>query len=102
MLKFRRDLSDPATGTRFLVWESRRYDVHLQRIHEQLRYEQLGDDGSVVATRYRTMTLCYIWPREMEHLLARCGFEIEAVYGGFDRRSLKATSSEQIWVARRP
>jgi len=101
MLKFHRELSDPVTGTRFLVWESRRYDVHLQRIHEQFRYEQLDDEGFVIATRYRTMTLCYIWPREMEHLLARCGFEIEAVYGGFDRRPLDAKSSEQIWLARR-
>jgi ubiquinone/menaquinone biosynthesis C-methylase UbiE len=100
MLKFLHEFTDAKSGARVAVWESRRYDVHLQRIYQQYRYEQLDEDGFVVATRYRNFTLCYIGPREMEHLLARCGYEIEAVYGWFDRRPLDAHSGEQIWVAR--
>lgn len=102
MLKFLQEITDPETGIRAAVWESRRYDPHLQRIYQQYRYEQLDEDGLVVAARYRSMTLCYIWPREMEHLLIRCGFKVEAVYGWFDRSPLDAKSAEQIWVARRP
>jgi SAM-dependent methyltransferase len=101
MLKFLQEFTDAGSGTRVAVWESRRYDVHLQRIYQHYRYEQLDDEGFVLATRYRNFTLCYIWPREMEHLLARCGYEIEAVYGWFDRRPLDGQSGEQIWVARR-
>ena len=89
-------------GARIAVWESRRYDLHLQRIYQHYRYEQLDDEGFVVATRYRSFTLCYIWPREMEHLLVRCGFEIDDLHGWFDRRPFDANSTEQIWVARRP
>jgi hypothetical protein len=76
--------------------------VDCVQFYQQYRYEQLDDEGFVVATRYRSFTLCYIWPREMEHLLARCGFEVEALYGWFDRRPFDADSAEQIWVARRP
>jgi hypothetical protein len=75
--------------------------VNCAQFYQQYRHEQLDDERFVVATRYRCFTLCYIWPREMEHLLARCGFEIEDVYGGFDRRPLDEDSTEQIWVARR-
>jgi ubiquinone/menaquinone biosynthesis C-methylase UbiE len=101
MLRLLHELTDPESGARIAVWGSRRYDVHRQRIHQQFRYEELDDEGFVVAARYRSYTLCYIWPREMEHLLARCGFGIEAVYGWFDRRPFDANSGEQIWVARR-
>ena len=102
MLKFLSEFADPASGARVAVWESRRYDLHLQRIYQQYRYEQLDSEGFVVATRYRSFTLCYIWPREMEHLLVRCGFESEAVYGWFDRRPFDGDSKEQIWVACKP
>ena len=102
MLKFSHELTDPANGSRVMVWESRRYEPHRQRIDQQYRYEHLDGEGKVIATRYRSFSLCYIWPREMEHLLVRCGFEIEALYGWFDRSPFNADSQEQIWVARRP
>lgn len=102
MLKFMNEFTDTASGARIAVWESRRYDIHLQRIYQHYRYEQLDEEGFVVGTRYRNFTLCYIWPREMEHLLVRSGFEVEDAYGWFDRRPLDADSAEQIWVARRP
>jgi len=37
---------------------------------------------------------------EMEHLLRRVGFEIEALYGDFYRAPLDSKSTEIIWVAR--
>jgi hypothetical protein len=36
---------------------------------------------------------------EVEHLLARCGFRVSAVYGDFDRSRLVDTSPEMIFVA---
>ena len=38
---------------------------------------------------------------EFEHLLARCGFEVEALYGGFDRCPLTDMRQELVWIARR-
>jgi hypothetical protein len=37
---------------------------------------------------------------ELEHLLARSGFEVEETYGDFDRSKLDDTSREIIVVAR--
>lgn len=44
----------------------------------------------------------YVFRFEMEHLLARCGFRVERLYGGFDRSEYGATyPGELIFVASR-
>ncbi len=100
-LQFSTEFLDPESGDRIVVWDSRRYVIPTQHIHNRFRYEQVDTRGAVIATRCRELSLCYIWPREMEHLLVRCGFEIEALYGWFDHRPFEARSSEQVWIARR-
>jgi len=40
------------------------------------------------------------FPSEMMHLLNRCGFGPEAVYGDFQRKELTRESSEMIWIAK--
>lgn len=44
-------------------------------------------------------TLRYFFRYEVEHLLARCGFRVSAVYGDFDRSTLEDESPEMIFVA---
>ncbi|MGB2623877.1 MAG: class I SAM-dependent methyltransferase [Candidatus Acidiferrum sp.] len=44
-------------------------------------------------------TLRYFFRYEVEHLLARCGFRVSAVYGDFDRSPLEDDSPEMIFVA---
>jgi SAM-dependent methyltransferase len=44
-------------------------------------------------------TLRYFFRYEVEHLLARCGFRVTAVYGDFDRSPLLDSSPEMIFVA---
>ena len=44
-------------------------------------------------------TLRYFFRFEVEHLLARCGFRIEALYGNFDSSPLQDASPEMIFVA---
>lgn len=44
-------------------------------------------------------TLRYFFRYEVEHLLARCGFRVIAVYGDFDRSPLADTSPEMIFEA---
>ncbi len=41
----------------------------------------------------------YIFRYEFEHLLARCGFTVEALYGSWDRGPV-VQGSELIWIAR--
>jgi SAM-dependent methyltransferase len=45
-------------------------------------------------------SLRYFFRYEVEHLLARCGFRLEAVYGDFDGSPLADASPEMIFVAR--
>jgi SAM-dependent methyltransferase len=51
--------------------------------------------------RKTSVTLRYVYRYEMEHLLARCGFQVEALYGGFDRSEFREASPEMVWIARR-
>jgi SAM-dependent methyltransferase len=44
-------------------------------------------------------TLRYFFRYEVEHLLARCGFRVEGVYGNFDGSGLGDISPEMIFVA---
>lgn len=44
-------------------------------------------------------TLRYFFRYEVEHLLARCGFHLEALYGNFDSSPLADNSPEMIFVA---
>jgi SAM-dependent methyltransferase len=47
------------------------------------------------------LSMRYYFRYEMEHLLARCGFEIEHLYGSFDRQPFGAVyPGELIFVAR--
>ncbi len=43
--------------------------------------------------------LRYFFRYEVEHLLARCGFRVDQLYGNFDRSPLCADSPEMIFVA---
>jgi SAM-dependent methyltransferase len=44
-------------------------------------------------------SLRYFFRYEMEHLLARCGFRVAALYGNFDRSAFGDDSPEMIFVA---
>jgi ubiquinone/menaquinone biosynthesis C-methylase UbiE len=44
-------------------------------------------------------TLRYFFRYEVEHLLARCGFRVNALYGDFDRSPIRDDSPEMIFVA---
>ncbi len=49
-----------------------------------------------------TISLWWLNRSEWEGLIEVAGFEIEALYGGFDRRPFDETATEFVWVARKP
>ena len=51
---------------------------------------------------YRDYQLRYCHRWEVHHMLQLCGFEIEALYGDFDLSDFDESSTEMIWVARKP
>jgi SAM-dependent methyltransferase len=77
------------------------HDRVAQVNHVELLYDVTHPDGReerlVHAFRMR-----YLFRYELEHLLARCGFALEQLYGGFDRTAVGARPlGELIAVARR-
>lgn len=52
--------------------------------------------------RKTTFTLRYVYRYEMEHLLARAGFAVDALYGDFEGARFREESTEMVWIARRP
>jgi SAM-dependent methyltransferase len=88
-------------GNRVMVWNTRRYDTVNQVIEQYTIYDEIDEGGRVVDRRYMPLTLRWIYRFEFEHLLATCGFAVEALYGTFDREPFSNERQELIWVARK-
>jgi ubiquinone/menaquinone biosynthesis C-methylase UbiE len=93
---------DPQSGRQIRTARAWSYESASQTAICQTAWEEVDADGRVV-NRWQTepIRLHCVFRFEMEHLLARVGLAIEAVYGDFYRRPLLDKSSEMIWVARR-
>jgi SAM-dependent methyltransferase len=64
-------------------------------------WDEIGLDGVIVQRWQREpMKLHCVFRFEMEHLLKRTGFAIEAVYGDFFKGVLTDESDQMIWIAR--
>lgn len=63
-------------------------------------FEELDEEGHVVAKRFVPLVLRYLFRYEMQHLLERAGFTVEALHGDFARGPFRS-GGEQIWVAPR-
>lgn len=78
-----------------------RYDLVDQVLDLTFVYERLSSDGDLEAREFEPLRLRYFHRYEVEHLLARAGFEVEGLHGGFDRTPFTENGQEMIWVARR-
>ena len=87
-------------GGRHVALSERVASFHraLQRNDVEMIFDVRHANG---ATEHLVMawTLRYFFRYEVEHLLARCGFNLEATYGSFDGAPLADTSPEMIFVA---
>jgi SAM-dependent methyltransferase len=96
-----RDHTDPDTGHRVLAWDNFEHHPSQQRYVRQRIYEELTDDGTVLRRHYNEpMEVRYFHRYEMEHLFARTGLAVEALYGDTLKNPYRATSPDFIWVAR--
>jgi SAM-dependent methyltransferase len=77
------------------------YDTATQTASATTRFDEIGPEGSVVSTSLRGPVLLHcFFPFEMEHLLQRSRFEVEALYGDFSPSRFTNHSPEMIWVAK--
>lgn len=91
----------PQTGR--LVRPSRAwsYEPASQTAICQTAWEEVDENGQVIK-RWQTdpVRLHCVFRFEMEHLLGRVGYAVEAVWGDFFRNPLEDSSPGMIWVAR--
>lgn len=97
----RDEFVDEATGHEMLLWVTTRYDVEAQFIRIVAYTDELDEDSVVLRRKYRRLSFSWLHPRQSRDLLEAAGFEIEALYGDFDRSPFAEGSPEQIWLARR-
>jgi SAM-dependent methyltransferase len=88
-------------GRRCEMWGITEYDVTSQLLRLGVGLD-VYDSDAMVETVETVLNLRLIYRYEFEHLLARAGFEVEALYGWFDERPLEGDAREMIWVARKP
>ena len=102
VLRHLTDVTDPETGITRVLYQQSQYDSHNQVVSVRMLIEELDRDNVVSRSMYRDYQLRYCHRWEVHHMLQLCGFEIEALYGDFDLSDFDETSTEMIWVARRP
>ena len=94
-------LTHPITGEKFRESSLWTYEPDAQTATCQNNWEKVDESGNVVQTWVRDpMRFHCPFRFEMEHLLKRVGFSVEAVYGDFDKSDLKDGSPQMIWVAK--
>lgn len=77
------------------------YDAVSQLLEMRLFYELYGGDGDLARRREHDLTIRVTNRDEMILMLRLAGFEVKAVYGGFEGEPFTAESDHLILLARR-
>jgi SAM-dependent methyltransferase len=94
-------LHHPITHQNFRRSFAWAYEAPTQTATVFTTWEQVNESGEILQSwKMEPTRLHCIFPFEMEHLLNRVGFSIEAVYGDFFKNKLTAQSGQMIWIAR--
>ena len=94
---FTRELPDGGSLDRFSI---SRYDPASQLLRMRLFYEMYGSSGSLENKRAHGLTIRVVGRGELELMLGISGFEVEAVYGGFEGEPFDEGSDHLIVLAR--
>jgi ubiquinone/menaquinone biosynthesis C-methylase UbiE len=95
-----RDVTDPDTGARFVLYHQSSHDNHNQIVSVRVIVEELDERSAMTRRLYRDYQLRYVHRWEMHHLLTSCGFDVLDLYGDFDRSPFDESSTEMVWEAR--
>lgn len=87
-----------ADGSRLTKWTSRTHDLATQTIFTTAYYDTTAGDGAL-SRRIASYASRYIHLYEMEHLLARTGWDIVSIYGGYDLHPFDNSSDRMIVLA---
>jgi hypothetical protein len=94
-------LENPVTHKRYRYCHYWQYQPSTQTATVTSKWEEVGKKDEILSTWEREPNHLHCAFRfEIEHLLKRCGFTVEAFYGDFYRHPLDDASENMIWVAR--
>ena len=95
------DVRFEAHGTEVVRYVALTRDPVLQLAEATMRFETKRD-GQLIKNEVEHVKMRWFTRYELEHLLARAGFENVVVYGNFDRSEVASDSPELVVVATRP
>lgn len=88
-------------GGRIVERFTNRFDPGRQIVETMLVYEREGPDRVVVERSFEPLRLRYFFRWEIEHLLARAGYEVESLYRGWEWETEGPHGSDMVWIARK-
>ncbi len=91
----------PVTHRSVHLWASTVPDWTEQVIRNQMMYHEVDDNGQVQESHIIPLNMRWTHRWEFEHLAARAGFSVEALYGDFEKSPFTSESPEQVWVLER-
>jgi SAM-dependent methyltransferase len=93
-------LIDPASGAA-LVWSRERLYLEASQRLEWAEVIERHDPmtGALLQSWRWPLSLKVVFPHELEHLLARCGFRVVSRLGHYDRSPFTAQSPAMIYIA---
>lgn len=89
-----------ADGTTVHKFVAQSLDSAAQLNHVTFFYDELGKDG-LLRRSALSFEMRWLYRYEIEHLLARAGFELEMIYGSFELDELASDSPQLLTIARR-
>ncbi|HEY0073249.1 MAG TPA: class I SAM-dependent methyltransferase [Abditibacteriaceae bacterium] len=95
------DTFDEETNTRLIRYKTTRYLADQQRARIRFLYDKFVETHQPERSISDFESHVY-YPREMHLLFLHSGFEVEEVYGDYQGRPLKPTSSQMIFCGRKP
>ncbi len=93
-----RTMVDPDTGHQVLRFRSEKVDLGLQTIYVTYLADEIDGEGRTQRTVF-PFTVRYLFRYELEHLLWRAGYALEAVYGSYELDDWGGESDKMIAVA---
>src|SRR5829696_6567913 len=78
-----------------------RYDSATQLMHMRLFYERYDASGTLQNRRAHDLTIRIVGQSELDLMLRLTGFQVEAVYGGFEGEPFTSTSDHLIVLSRK-
>jgi SAM-dependent methyltransferase len=85
-----------------LVWDTYQYKYAAQQMRCVISIQTLGADGSVTGSWAHPLSFSWVSPRQVRAIATRVGFVCEACFGNFKRDPLGDSSTEQLWILRKP